>query len=95
MNSDMTPSERLKAQIDFENKNVQVICCTNVLAQGVNFECENLIILADFHETDEQFQQKLGRLGRPGTLAGKNEVYYCTEEKREKPKIQKKVAIVM
>ena len=76
MNSSMTPSERIRAQIDFENKDVQVICATNVLAQGVNFECENLIIEPDFYETPEQLQQKIGRLGRPGTLNGKNEVYY-------------------
>ncbi len=76
MNSSLTPSERMKVQIAFENKEIQVVCTTNVLAQGVNFECENLIIEPDMFETPEQFQQKIGRLGRPGTLNGKNEVYY-------------------
>lgn len=87
MNSAMTPSERLNTQIAFENKEVQVVCATNVLAQGVNFECENLIIEYDPFETDAQQQQKIGRLGRPGTLKDKNEVYYTVESKRDKPKI--------
>ena len=85
MNSSMTPSERLAAQIAFENKEVQVVCATNVLAQGVNFECENLIVEYDPYETDAQQQQKIGRLGRPGTLTDKNEVYYAVDSKREKP----------
>ena len=34
--------------------------------------------------TPEQLQQKIGRLGRPGTLEGKNEVYfYSSEPQRE------------
>ena len=81
VNSSLKPSERIKAQIAFERKEVQVICSTNVLAQGVNFECENLIIDSDLYETNNQLLQKLGRLGRPGTLIGKNEVYYCTYRK--------------
>jgi superfamily II DNA or RNA helicase len=85
----MSPSERLKAQIAFENKEVQVVCATNVLAQGVNFECENVIIERDPFETPEQQQQKLGRLGRPGTLSGKDKVYYTISNKLDKPEVPK------
>lgn len=89
INSASLPSERLRVQIAFENKDIQVVCTTNVLAQGVNFECENLIIERDPFETPEQQQQKLGRLGRPGTLNDRDEVYYAICNKLDKPKIPK------
>ena len=96
MNSNMTPSERLEVQIAFEEGKIQVVCATNVLAQGVNFACENMVIEYDPFETPEQQQQKIGRLGRPGTLQDKNEVYYCVcnkmrdvEKDNNKTKIEK------
>ena len=84
VNSSMLPSERLEAQIAFENKEVQVVCTTNVLAQGLNFKCENMIIYSDYFETPEQQQQKIGRLGRAG-LSDRNEVYYAVERHEHKP----------
>ncbi len=80
MNSVHLPSERLQTQIDFEKGDIQVVVATNVLAQGVNFTCQNLIIELDNFNTPELIQQKIGRLGRPGTLENVDVVYYSTYE---------------
>lgn len=86
MTSRNTPSERLQTQIDFEKQKIQVVVATNLLAQGVNFTCQNLIISLDGFNTPELVQQKIGRLGRPNTLEGVDEVYYAIEGNIEEVK---------
>ena len=89
INSSISPSERLQMQIDFENQKLQCIVSTNVLAQGLNFVCQNMIIMYDSFTTSEMLEQKIGRLGRPGTLKDVNEVYFATAMERDvikKPK---------
>lgn len=79
IHSSIYPNERLRTQYLFKKGEIQVVVCTNVLAQGVNFPCENLIIYDDYFNTDELLQQKLGRLGRP-FYSKLDEVYYATDE---------------
>lgn len=57
---------------------VQIVCCTNVLAQGVNFPAENVYIEHDIHSNLATYKQKLGRVGRPG-FSNAKEVYYCID----------------
>lgn len=73
------PAERLRIQYDFKRGKIQVVCSTNILAQGVNFPAENILLPADGWNTDELIHQKLGRLGRY-SLCKREEVYYATEE---------------
>lgn len=79
INSTILPAERLKIQYDFKRSDLQVVCSTNVLAQGLNFPAENVYITCDMWNTDELLIQKLGRLGRP-FLSNSDKVYYHTEE---------------
>lgn len=94
INGDMTPSERLQAQIDFERGRATCAVSTNACAQGQNFTVANMIIEYDPFTTSEMLEQKIGRLGRPGTLPGIKEVYYATEMGRceiRVPKIKTKI----
>ena len=74
-----TPSyERVKTQLDFKSGKIQVIISTNVLAQGLNFPAQGVLI--EYNEWDgwEIVTQKLGRVARP--LFGLREGYFCLSE---------------
>lgn len=75
IHSGILPSERLDLQLKFLKGELDVIISTNVLAQGLNFVCENLIIFDDLYNTPEILNQKLGRLGRP-FQSSKEKVFY-------------------
>lgn len=64
--ADTPPGLRLQTQIDFASGKITCIDCTNVLAQGLNFPAENILIEYNEHDTAELLHQKLGRLGRFG-----------------------------
>lgn len=74
-----TPSyERVKTQLDFKRGKLQVVIATNVLAQGLNFPAQGVLI--EYNEWDgwEIVTQKLGRVARP--LFGLREGYFCLSE---------------
>lgn len=71
-----TPSyERVKTQLDFKRGKLQVVIATNVLAQGLNFPAQGVLI--EYNEWDdwEIVTQKLGRVARPHF--GLREGYFC------------------
>lgn len=76
------PSERLITQLDFYNKEIQIVVCTNVLAQGINFPCSLVFIDYDMFSTNILFSQKLGRLGRP-LLSDDDYVYYYNSSEED------------
>lgn len=74
-----TPSyERVKTQLDFKRGKLQVVIATNVLAQGLNFPAQGVLI--EYNEWDgwEIVTQKLGRVARP--FFGLREGYFCLSE---------------
>jgi superfamily II DNA or RNA helicase len=80
-----TPSyERVKTQLDFKRGNLQLVIATNVLAQGLNFPAQGVLI--EYNEWDnwEIVTQKLGRVARP--LFGHREGYFCLNEMPNKSK---------
>lgn len=58
--------EILENIIAYENGDITTLCATNIAAQGVNLNCENLIL--DFFISGDHIgaKQKIGRLGRYG-----------------------------
>lgn len=74
-----TPSfERVKTQLDFKAGRLQVVIATNVLAQGLNFPAQGVLIEYNQYDGWEIVSQKLGRIARP--LFGFNVGYYCLSE---------------
>jgi Helicase conserved C-terminal domain len=70
-----TPSyERLRTQLNFKFGKLQVVIATNVLAQGLNFPAQGVLIEYNQWDTWELIQQKLGRIARP--LFGITEGFY-------------------
>jgi hypothetical protein len=83
--SAQTPTfERVEAQLKFKTGKLQVVIATNVLAQGLNFPAQGVMI--EYNEWDdwEIVSQKVGRVARP--LFGINEGYYCLSEMPSKYK---------
>ena len=77
--SDNTPSyERVKTQLDFKRGNLQVVISTNVLAQGLNFPAQGVLIEYNEYDGWEIVTQKLGRVARP--LFDLREGYFCLSE---------------
>ncbi|MFM2374610.1 MAG: hypothetical protein RLZZ234_605 [Candidatus Parcubacteria bacterium] len=61
-----TPSfERVTTQFDFKSGKLQVVIATNVLAQGLNFPAEGVLIEYNEHDDWALVTQKLGRIARP------------------------------
>lgn len=90
LNSSVLPFERLKTQLDFQNGSLNVVVATDVIAQGLNFTCENMIIYVNDYDTPTLLKQKLGRLGRPFTSNCKEVTYYADEPIRDEiPMINK------
>jgi hypothetical protein len=74
-----TPSfERFQIQLDFKHGRIPVIIATNVLAQGLNFPAQG--VLVEYNEWDdwEIVTQKIGRVARP--LYGHTKGYYCLSQ---------------
>jgi len=67
----------------FESGEITTLIATNVAAQGINLDCENLIIIEfrDFGFGSIQ-EQKLGRLGRFGLTDKKTQLTYHIDEER-------------
>ena len=84
------PSERLRLQFAFQRGEIRSITCTNVLAQGLNFPCQNMILDASRWNTPELIKQKLGRLGRPGFVSDDCELTYSVPPS-EKSTLKKKI----
>jgi len=65
ISADTPTSERLELQLAFKRGEIRVMISTNVLAQGVNFPAE--VVLIEYNEWDEWeiIEQKIGRCGRP------------------------------
>lgn len=94
MSADTTPSYRLQLQLDYRAGKISFVSATNVLAQGLNMPCENLLIEHNPYDGDEVLHQKLGRLGRMGFCQSK-EVTYCISYKPEKIKANKPKAKII
>lgn len=97
LSADTLPSERLKLQLDYRAGKIKYVSSTNVLAQGINMPCENVLIEYNSYDDNEVLTQKLGRLGRLG-FTQSNEVTYCITElpkkikkNRTKVKLTKKI----
>lgn len=92
LHSDLTPSQRLNIQRRFALWELDGVCCTNILAQWINFPASVIIIPeTDYNgETHEPeiFKQILGRVGRPG-WSNKATIYYSGFAKKNKIKNKK------
>ena len=71
------PHERLRSQMQFAAGRLNYVAATNVLAQGLNFPCENLMVESSFYNSPELIAQKIGRLGRPGKTRKGALLTYC------------------
>ena len=79
-----TPTyQRVKTQLDFKQGELQVVVSSNVLAQGVNFPAQGVLIEYNEYDDWEIIIQKLGRIARPSF--GLQEGYYCLYEIPEIP----------
>jgi len=80
-----TPSyDRVKTQLDFKQGKLQVVIATNVLAQGLNFPAQGVLIKYNQYDDWEVITQKIGRVARP--LSGLKEGYYCLQVMPQKEK---------
>jgi superfamily II DNA or RNA helicase len=84
LDADTPADRRLQLQLDFTRRKINYIECTNVLAQGLNFPCENMEIEYNPYDGDEIILQKLGRLGRPGITPDTARLTYCSVDVPEK-----------
>ena len=84
ISADTPTLQRVKTQIDFKNKKLQVVLSTNVLAQGVNFPAEGVYIEYNEYDSWEIITQKIGRVARPFKSNGIG--YYCLSHIPEKNK---------
>ena len=75
ISADTPTLQRVKTQIDFRDKKLQVVLSTNVLAQGVNFPAEGVYIEYNEYDSWEIITQKIGRVARPFKSNGIG--YYC------------------
>jgi late competence protein required for DNA uptake (superfamily II DNA/RNA helicase) len=89
LSADTLPSDRLQIQLDFRSGKKTFITSTNVLAQGINMPCENMLIEYNAYDSEELLLQKLGRLGRLG-FSNSDIVTYCYYEKKSDLKIKNK-----
>ncbi|MCZ4281688.1 helicase-related protein [Kiloniella laminariae] len=89
--ADTPIDQRLEAQIAFSRGEIPLIECTNVLAQGLNFPAQNILIIANQWDTTEILAQKIGRLGRPGFNNESDSLTYCIEVYAGKVKKTKKL----
>lgn len=87
--ADTLPHERLQTQLDFTTGRINLIECTNVLAQGLNFPATNILIEYNGYDTDEVIKQKIGRLGRFGVTDTTKVLTYCLCLNSSKIKIKK------
>lgn len=72
------PAERLQNQLLFEKWEIKLILATNVLAQGLNFPAQQVMIYYNPYDSGEIILQKIGRLWRYGYNI--DEVYYTAVE---------------
>lgn len=95
LTADTSASKRLDVQNKFRDGQIDVIISTNVIAQGLNFPCSNVLIEYNPYDPKELIAQKLGRLGRPNMYDGEEVFYYChsvisTEFNKKNPPIEKR-----
>ena len=88
--ADTPSSERLKTQLAFARGEITFVATTNVLAQGLNFPAQNILIEYNEYDNDELIVQKMGRLGRYGLYNGE-ELTYCLAYKPGKIKKKKEI----
>jgi superfamily II DNA or RNA helicase len=74
--ADTTADDRLEIQLAFTKGEINFVECTNVLAQGLNFPCENLCVESNEYDSDALIHQKLGRLGRYGITRQDTDLTY-------------------
>ncbi len=78
--------DRIEIQHRFKNKEIDVLICTNVLAQGVNLPADIVFIEHNDFDSREIIAQKEGRAGRPGYA---DVGYICNFQWEKTPKIYK------
>jgi hypothetical protein len=73
--------DRLKTQLDFKAGLLQVVIATNVLAQGLNFPAQGVLIEYNSWDSWADVEQKKGRVARPtfGETVGYFHVSYVEE----------------
>ncbi len=81
ISADIPTSERVSKQIMFRKGEIQLMVSSNVLAQGVNFPAD--IVVIEYNEWDswEIINQKIGRAGRPQFT---DKAYYLLQYMPEK-----------
>ncbi len=82
-----TPSyERLRTQIDFTERRLQVVVASNVLAQGLNFPAQGVLVEYNEYDDWEVVTQKIGRIVRPleGYTQGFFALLWMPEKKMRK-----------
>lgn len=77
LTADESASNRLDVQNKFRDGLIDLIVSTNVIAQGLNFPCSNLLIEYNPYDAPELIAQKIGRLGRPNMYEGDEVYYFC------------------
>lgn len=68
----------LETLLKYKTGKISLIIATNIAAQGINLDCENLIIEDQRGYGDKSLlRQKFGRLGRYGITREDSELTYC------------------
>jgi len=83
ISANVPTSKRLETQIKFRNGELELVVSSNVLAQGVNFPADAVIVVYNEWDDWEIVQQKIGRAGRPQYT---DKAYYALFESPEKEK---------
>jgi len=94
ISANIPTAKRLETQIAFKRGELQLVLSTNVLAQGVNFPADLVIIEHNNWDEWEIVQQKIGRAGRPQFC---DKAWYFLHEIPPKPerKINKTITKVI
>lgn len=92
MSGNTGPEERRRLFEAFDLRELQVICSTAVLGEGVDRERASVAIMARPHKASLPFVQKVGRVVRPSPGP---EVYQAMRAQGRKPEFLKPYAIVI
>ena len=69
IHSDMEYSQRKKIMSSFRNREIQILCATDVASRGIDVPEVDTVILYDVADTKEQMIHRVGRCSRDGRKA--------------------------